>query len=119
MKRVKDVVIALGGLTVKADMGKARVERPLPGGIIKIIPIDLRRLLYQNDESQNICLLPGDSRWLVPAMPTNIYILGEIRSPGAYQIQCGQQIKGIRRPLRAARLQEHVEDHQDNSYCRR
>lgn len=89
---VKDVVVALGGTTVKADLDEARVERPVGDGRIKVIPVNLRKLLYEDDESQNVKLKPGDT-FVVPAEPTNIYILGEIRSPGAYQYNVGNKIK--------------------------
>ncbi len=91
-ERVKDVVVALGGVTVKADLEKARVERPIGGGRVKVIPVNLRKLLYENDESQNIKLKAGDT-FIVPAAQTNIYILGEIRNPGAYQYNVGNKIK--------------------------
>ncbi len=89
---VKDLVINLGGVTAQADMEKARVERPVGDGLVKILPVDLRRLVYEHDETQNIALEAGDS-FIVPAKATNIYILGEIRSPGAYQYNVGNKIK--------------------------
>lgn len=89
---VKDLVIDLGGITASADMEKARVERPLEDGRVKVIPVDLRKLLYQNDKSFNIALQPGDF-FIVPAQATNIYIVGEVRSPGAYQYNVGNKIK--------------------------
>jgi len=89
---VKDVVMALGGTTVKANAKKARVERPLKNGNVKIIPVNLRKLMTEGDESQNIILREGDSL-IVPSVPDSVYILGEIRAPGAYQYNVGNKIK--------------------------
>lgn len=89
---VKDVVISLGGTTVKANAQKARVERPLKNGNVKVIPINLRKLMSEGDESQNVALQEGDTL-IVPSMPDSVYILGEIRAPGAYQYNVGNKIK--------------------------
>lgn len=91
-EKVKDVLINLGGVTAQADMEKARVERPLGDGRVQVIPVDLRRLMYENDENENIALAAGDS-FIVPAKATNIYIVGEVRSPGAYQYNVGNKLK--------------------------
>ncbi|MCD4783414.1 MAG: SLBB domain-containing protein [Candidatus Eremiobacteraeota bacterium] len=89
---VKDVVVALGGTTVKANVQKARVERPLKNGNVKVISVNLRKLMSGGDESQNVALREGDTL-IVPAMPDSVYILGEIRAPGAYQYNVGNKIK--------------------------
>ena len=91
-ERVKDVIIALGGVTAKANMEKARVERPIGNGDVKVIPCDLRKLMHQNDDKQNIALEEGDTL-IIPPMPDTIYLLGEIRSPGAYQYNVGNKIR--------------------------
>lgn len=91
-ERVKDVIIALGGVTAKANMEKARIERPIGNGDVKVIPCDLRKLMHQNDDKQNIALEEGDTL-IVPPMPDTIYLLGEIRSPGAYQYNVGNKVK--------------------------
>jgi len=89
---VKDVIISLGGVTAKANMEKARVERPLGRGEVKVIPVNLRKLIYENDKSQNVTLREGDTL-IVPPIPDTVYILGEIRAPGAYQYNVGNKIK--------------------------
>lgn len=91
-ERVKDVLVNMGGVTAKADMDKARVERPIGDGNLKIIPVNIRKLMYEGDTSQNVALKAGDS-FIIPAQATNIYILGEVRSPGAYQYNVGNKIK--------------------------
>ena len=91
-ERVKDVIISLGGVTAKANMEKARVERSMENGEVKVIPCNLRKLMYNDDESQNIALHEGDTL-IVPPMPDTIYMLGEIRSPGAYQYNVGNKVK--------------------------
>jgi protein involved in polysaccharide export with SLBB domain len=90
-EKVKDVVIALGGITAKADETKACVERPLPDGEVQIIKVNLRAL-FNGDESQNVALAEGDTV-VVPAMQDSIYIIGEVRSPGTYQYNPGNKIK--------------------------
>lgn len=91
-ERVKDVIIALGGVTAKANMEKARIERPIGNGDVKVIPCDLRKLMHKNDDRQNIALEEGDTL-IIPPMPDTIYLLGEIRSPGAYQYNVGNKIR--------------------------
>jgi len=91
-ERVKDVISMLGGLTVKADLEKARIERPIGNGQVEYLPINLRKLMYDDDQSQNLALLPGDAL-VVPSIPSNVYVLGEISNPGAYQYNVGLGIK--------------------------
>lgn len=91
-EKVKDVVAALGGLTVKADGKKAVVERPMENGNVEVIPINLDLLLTTDDQSQNIAMKEGDTL-IVPSIQDSVYLLGEIRSPGAYQYNVGNRIK--------------------------
>ncbi len=89
---VKDLVVALGGPTAQADLNRARIERPVGEGLRKIIHVDLNRLLNEDDESQNVCLEAGDV-FVVPAERTNVYMVGEIRAPGAYRYNVGNTLK--------------------------
>ncbi|MCE1245717.1 MAG: SLBB domain-containing protein [Firmicutes bacterium] len=90
-EKVKDIVIALGGITAKADEERAKIERPMPDGEFKIIPVNLRAI-FNGDETQNIALQEGDT-FIVPAIQDSIYIIGEVRSPGIYQYNPGNKIK--------------------------
>ncbi|MDI6828153.1 MAG: SLBB domain-containing protein, partial [Armatimonadota bacterium] len=79
---VKDVIAATGGVTPQADLRQARIER-FENGVLKNIPIDLERLLLQNDDTADIVLENGDSL-VLPAVADKIHVFGEVKQPGSY-----------------------------------
>jgi protein involved in polysaccharide export with SLBB domain/capsular polysaccharide biosynthesis protein len=48
----------------------------------KPLPVDLERLFHQADLSQNVALEPGDYLYFAPGTPAEIYVLGEVQTPG-------------------------------------
>ncbi len=80
--RIRDVVVKAGGAAPFADLRMAVIERSGPSGPRQTIPVDLHRLLVEKDETQNIPMLNGDVLSL-PAAEDKIYVVGEVRSPGA------------------------------------
>lgn len=89
---VLDVINACGGLTEKASLRFAQVNRVNEKGKRNIIPINLQKLLYKNDLSQNIELIPGDT-FAIPPVLDNVYVVGEVRSPGVFPYIGGLSIK--------------------------
>jgi protein involved in polysaccharide export with SLBB domain len=80
--RVKDVVGRAGGAAAYADLRLAFVDRSGAGGPRQRIPVDLHRLLVEKDDTQNILLENGDVLNL-PVAEEKVYVLGEVRTPGA------------------------------------
>lgn len=79
--RVRDVVTRAGGPAAFADLRLAVIERRSASGPVQRIPVDLRRLLVEKDETQNILLQNGDTLAL-PVAEDKVYVLGEVRTPG-------------------------------------
>lgn len=71
-----------GGLTRDADLDGAYVSRGNAA-----LPVDFRRLLVRGDMSQNIILEPNDVIYVPNVLENRIYVLGEVRSPGAFEIR--------------------------------
>ena len=80
-ERVLDVVQRAGGVAPFADLSRAVIERSGMSGPRQLIPVDLRRLLVEKDETQNIPLQNGDILTL-PVVDDKIYVIGAVRVPG-------------------------------------
>jgi protein involved in polysaccharide export with SLBB domain/capsular polysaccharide biosynthesis protein len=48
----------------------------------KRLPVDLEKLFHEGDLSQNIAIEPSDYLYFAPAKAEEIYVLGEVFSPG-------------------------------------
>lgn len=79
---LKAISIA-NGFTARADLKNATVNRQ--NG--ELIPVNLEKLLLENDFSQNITLEYGDSLFIPMTLENNIYVLGEVKTPGLYNIE--------------------------------
>src|SRR2546430_1787600 len=79
--RVFDGVQRAGGAAPFADLSRAVIERSGVSGPRQLIPVDLRRLLVEKDETQNIPLQNGDILTL-PVVDDKIYVIGAVRVPG-------------------------------------
>ena len=81
---VLKAISAAGGLTDEAGLRNATIIRKSQ----EITPVDLEKLLIQNDLSQNYLLDTGDSLYIPKAFAiTNISIAGEVNSPGLYSLE--------------------------------
>ncbi len=60
----------------------------------KRMPIDLERLFHEGDLSQNIALEPNDYLYFAPAAVHEIYVLGEVFSPGPVAIGSEATVTG-------------------------
>lgn len=79
---LREMVLAMGGTTPKADMEHAWLERAGPEGELLKIPINLRKLLIENQvETSDVALQDGDT-FVVPAMPDTVFIAGHVFRPG-------------------------------------
>jgi len=79
---LKAISIA-NGFTARADLKNATVNRQSG----ELIPVNLEKLLLENDFSQNVVLEYGDSLFIPMTLENNIYVLGEVKTPGLYNIE--------------------------------
>lgn len=80
---VLKAISACKGVTEKANLKNALITKLNN----EIIPIDLEKLFLQNDLTQNFTLESGDSLFVPLSLENNIYVLGEVKSPGLYPIK--------------------------------
>lgn len=85
-ERIKDVLKRAGGITPWADLDNAYIERKIPNASSIKIPINLRKLLLENDLSYNLELKNGDIIY-IPEIEDNIYVNGEVVNPQAIKFQ--------------------------------
>jgi polysaccharide export outer membrane protein len=76
-------ISACRGVTEKANLKDAIITKMDNN----IIPVDLEKLFLQNDISQNHTLETGDSLFVPLSLENNIYVLGQVNSPGLYPIK--------------------------------
>ena len=84
---VREVVLALGGPTVKADQEHARIERTTPDGKVTQLEVNVRQLLA-NPSSPDVALQDGDTL-SIPALEDSIYVIGEVGRPGPLPYTAG------------------------------
>ncbi len=85
-ERVRDVLDRAGGAAAYADLRLALIDRTGATGPKQRIPIDLYRMLVEKDEVPNIVLQNGDV-FMLPVVEDRIFILGEVRTPGAHDFR--------------------------------
>ncbi len=77
---VKEVLLGAGGLTNAAALTGAKVVR---SDRIQE-PVDLNRLLFNADMSQDLVLHAGDVLYIPKRREMRVYVLGMVRTPGVY-----------------------------------
>ncbi len=92
--RVFDLIRKAGGITPWADLSASYVERVVVGGggARKQIPVDLRRIIFEGDTTQNIELMNSDVL-VVPPINTLVYVEGEVTTPGAFLFTPNQRAR--------------------------
>lgn len=84
-ERVLDIITKAGGLAPWADLGAAYIERLAVGGSDqrKKIPLELNKIILENDLSANIEMMNGDIL-VIPPINTQVYVEGEVAEPGPF-----------------------------------
>ncbi len=84
----RQVVLALGGLTAKADLEHSWIERLGPEGELIKIPLNLRQLITQQEAppagqmlASDVQVRDGDTL-VVPALPDTVFLAGHFYKPG-------------------------------------
>lgn len=80
---VKEILLGAGGLTNAAALTGAKVVR---SDRIQE-PVDLNRLLFNADMSQDLVLHAGDVLFVPKRREMRVYVLGMVRTPGVYSGQ--------------------------------
>jgi len=80
---VLKAISACKGVTEKANLKDTLITKLNN----ETIPVDLEKLFLQNDLTQNYTLESGDSLFVPLSLENNIYVLGEVKSPGLYPIK--------------------------------
>jgi protein involved in polysaccharide export with SLBB domain len=70
------------GLSDRTSIDLADLDRSFLARRGKRIPINFEKLFARGDLSQNIPIEPGDYLYFPPANLKEVYVLGEVRSPG-------------------------------------
>ncbi|MGC8970831.1 MAG: SLBB domain-containing protein, partial [bacterium] len=82
--KLKDVIEMAGGITPKASLVGATLER-IKESKKEIQDINLYELLIANNEKANITVSKGDTI-TIPVKVDRIYVLGQVRNPGSFTI---------------------------------
>jgi protein involved in polysaccharide export with SLBB domain len=85
-----DVIIQTGGFTPQADLRQAVLIRR-EGDAERRIPLDLDALIVKGDSTADVPLANGDTL-LLPAAPDKVQVLGEVKSPGAFDFRPGRKL---------------------------
>jgi protein involved in polysaccharide export with SLBB domain len=81
---VRDVLQRIGGLSPWFDLERAYVERfHANPGEREVIPVNLHKLLVENDATSNIPLQNGDIL-TIPAVENNVYVIGRVKNAGPF-----------------------------------
>lgn len=87
-ENVFNIISRAGGITPWADLSNSYIERLVVGGNgqRRRIPVDLRKVIYEQDSLNNIAMMNSDVL-VVPAFPTKVYVEGEVAQPSACEYQ--------------------------------
>lgn len=86
-RTVLNLISAAGGYVKGADLRGCRLMK-LSG---RVIPLDLERVLYQGDLTQNPTVEPGDVV-IVPGPELRVFVAGHVRGPGLYNLSRGSTL---------------------------
>jgi len=78
-----ELISKAGGVTSAADLDRCMVLR----GNREVIPVDLIALLFRGDLKNNLIIQSGDTVIVPEEVENQIFVLGEVARPGAFQIK--------------------------------
>lgn len=87
---VKTLLLAAGGVTDRAALGRAKIVRADNSQE----PVDLNRLLFDGDMSQDLPLGSGDVFYVPQTRNMRVFVLGMVSSPGI--VEAAQYADGTR-----------------------
>lgn len=91
-ERLSDIIIKAGNVTPWADLNTAYIERLAIGSTErKKIPIDLNKIILENDQSANLEMMNADIL-VIPPINTLVYVEGEVDDPGSFLFTPNQKV---------------------------
>jgi len=79
---VLEAITLAGGLTDVAHPVRSRILRRTADGARHIIKVDLKRIIENDDQTENIALKPGDV--VIVGEQGRIFVTGEVNRPGSF-----------------------------------
>lgn len=92
---VSDALAAAGGLKIKPELARISVSRSVEGGKSLSMEINPVGLLELSDLSQNAHLRDGDIVSVTGIKRTTVFISGEVKTPGAYELSEGDGVAAL------------------------
>ncbi|RYG74578.1 hypothetical protein EON80_02365 [bacterium] len=93
--RVSDALALAGGLQIKPELARINVARSLPGGKAISLSIDAVSLLELSSSAQNTLMQDGDIVSVSALKIATVFINGQVKTPGAYEIKEGDGLAGL------------------------
>ena len=93
--KVMDAVFQAGGLTLTPENSRIAVIRTLPDNQQITFNVDANRLWRGNDLSQNVTLQDGDLVIVNGLTARSVSIVGEVTTPGAYELKPGDGLTEV------------------------
>jgi protein involved in polysaccharide export with SLBB domain len=90
--RVSDALASAGGLKIKPEQSKISVTRNGADGKLTSVSINAVRLLEQSNLTENQIIQDGDIVSVTAVKRSTIFVSGEVRTPGAYELAEGDGI---------------------------
>lgn len=119
--RVSDVLKALGGPTVLANLARARIQRKNSLGKTENLDFNLG-LAMRQPGSENDLVLQNEDTLIVPPVPDSVYVIGQVVTPGAMPYKPGAGMReylalaggptalGLPKAGRLIRIKDHPEN---------
>lgn len=83
--KITDALAAVGGTSPEADLGLIQLTRGTES-----VTLDLNRLYYGGDVSQNLILQHGDILTVPDRQSRKVFLLGEVMQPKSYLLRRGR-----------------------------
>ena len=91
-ERISDIIMKAGNITPWANLNAAYIERLAIGSTErKKIPIDLNKIILENDQSANLEMMNADIL-VIPPINTLVYVEGEVDAPGPFFFTPNQKV---------------------------
>ncbi len=88
--RLSDLLSMAGGLNSKPEDSRLTISRLDSSQVARTLKVDPLALLEKHDESQNVLILDGDTVNVAATKTRNVFVSGEVKSPGYYILEEGE-----------------------------
>ena len=107
-QRISTALLSLpeGMITPVSDLERSFIIREATA---EFIPVDLKKIVYEHDYSDDPALQPGD-RIIIPLKLFTVYVGGAVSTPGAYPYVAGKQFLEYVMMAGGFNPEEHIGD---------